>query len=159
MIKPNVAVIGLYLLLIGFCSCSLASSYSIDRQGNILLSGEALSEQYGVISGKTGVDLIKEENGSWMQTIYVDLEYKVNKHLTLSTYFSENFTIMRGGLPIKPGNHHSWNYRIGIDYSPFGNSLFIYNQWDNASLIEGNDKIFEEEFGSNKNRFGIYYKF
>lgn len=153
----NILIIFILLL---FSIPSFAGDYKIDKDGNIIIGNE---KSYPMMSwqrltGTTGIDLLKQENGNWLETLYIQGEYQVDPRLLVDFRFAENFSVMRGSKFPSIGNHHSWNYRLGLHYSPFSNGLTVYTAWDNSKMIIGHDDCFLE-YDGNSNLFGIYYKF
>jgi hypothetical protein len=153
-------VLAILFLLVLTHSCH-AATYTVNDKGDVLISREVTPLlSWSRHSGKSGLDLMKQENGSWMQTLYIQGEYKVDNRFTIDYRYSENFTIKRGGgNPFKIGNHHSFQYRLGLHFRPFSNGFTVYTAWDNRTLINEHDDIFVEEFAQNRNIFGCYYAF
>ena len=159
LLKIIICLVTIAIILVIWSGLAHSLDFSVAKDGSISLADKQTLWDYSKLSGSTGIELIKQENGAWLQTIFVEANYKVDKKLNLSALYSENFSVMRGCSPFKIGNHHSFRYGLGIEYSPFANGLTFYTKWDNRSLISEHDPIFVEEFGSNRNIFGAKYKF
>lgn len=148
------------LSLVGVSKPSLAANYTIGRDGQITINNtkKLPSISWGRVTGRGGVNLMKQENGNWLQQIYIRGIYQVDRKFAVNGSFEENFSIKRG-KKLGIGNHHSFRYTLGLNYRPFSNGLTFYTQWDNRWLIKGHDTIFVEEYGSNRNYFGVFYAF
>ena len=108
------------------------------------------------LSGRTGLELSKNVNGAWLQTIVLRGTYRIDENLSIRSGVSQSFTLPRGKLTIP--NHASTRWDIGVSFYVWDGLRLDYTR-SNRRSIEGHDGLFMDELDGDRDVLSLYYTF